>query len=262
MSRSLLPGVPDPSSPGRNLDLYQEGEKQLRIALSFEPDLTGEGVETFRRQKIPAHRWAELVPDDVMARRLLVLALAEDGYKEEALGLLRTLLPSITDVRYCRQAAHWALAWGGPVLTIEAVERWKELDPRSGQPGIERHEAGLLMARAHLALGEMDEAYEVFRKTLKEVGPTSSSGLKLLCAMGNRVSRSRRNVLAKSIYSEATNYSPTYVPALLGLARAHRQAGEEREAIEQFRKVLVVDPDNELAQAELIRLTGRKRSRD
>jgi hypothetical protein len=68
MSRSLLPGVPDPESPGRALDLYREGEEHLRIALSLESDLTPEGIETLRRQQIPANRWADSVFDPCCCR--------------------------------------------------------------------------------------------------------------------------------------------------------------------------------------------------
>ena len=261
MSRTLLPGVPDSESPDRYLDLFRKGEEHLRIALSLEPDLTEEGLETLRRQQIPANRWADSVPDDHLARRRLVQALAGDGHREEALALLRPLLPQISDVRYCRQAANWALAWGDPVLALEAVERWKELAKRGGQKGIEPHEAGLYMARAYLAQGEANEAYDVFRNTLNDVGPSSSSGLKLLCAMGNEYMRLRHPVLAESVFIEATSYSPTYVPALHGLARAYRQAGKQSEAIEQYHKLLVVDPDNERAHVELTTLTTQ-RSRD
>jgi tetratricopeptide (TPR) repeat protein len=174
------------------------------------------------------------------------------------------LLLQITDVRYCRQAANWALIWGDPALAIEAVVRWKELEKRGGQKGIEPHEAGLYLARAYLAQGEANEAYDVFRNTLKDVGPSSSAGLKLLCAMGNEYLRLRRPILAESTFIEATSYSPTYVPALHGLARAYQQAGKQRAAVEQYQRLLVVDPDNERAQMELARLAGRRtqRSRD
>lgn len=259
MAHSSLPGVPDPDSPGRVRNLFEEGEDHLKIALSLEPDLTRQGLETFRRYNVPADRWAELVPEDESARRQLIVALAQEGQHEEALVLLRSLLKEITDVRYCRQAASWALAWGDPALALEAVERWKAIAvPQDRQRGIEPHVAGLLTARAYLALGETDAAYEVFRDTLNDVGPSTSSGVELLVAMGYEYLSLGRVALAQSVFTEATGYSPTNVRALLGLARAYRRAGKNREAVEEYRKVLRLDPTNKTALREMDRLIAQR----
>jgi tetratricopeptide (TPR) repeat protein len=170
-------------------------------------------------------------------------------------------MDEMTDVRHLRHAASWALAWGDPELALQAVERWEALAPQGGLRGIAPHEAGLFRARAYLALDRADAAYEVFRGTLNDVGPSTSSGVDLLCAMGEEYLRRGRLALAQSTFTEATGYAPTNVAAILGLARAYRMAGKMSEALEQYRRVLQVDPTNTVALRERDRLEGQLRSR-
>ena len=257
MAPSRFPGVSDPEAPGRLLDLAHEAEEHLKIAMRVELNLTEEAIETLRQYAVAPERWAELLPDDLDARRQLVLALARDGHRDEALAHLRPLLARTTDVRQQREAALWALSWGDPNLTLEAVEQWK----KNAKTGNDAHEPGLVAARAHIALGQMDKAYDVFRATLKDVRPSSSAGLKLLCGMGEEYLRLRRVILAESIFTEATNYSPSYARALLGLARTHRQSGNDTQAIEYYQKVLRVDPENTYANRELGNLVVQRRLR-
>jgi Tfp pilus assembly protein PilF len=79
--------------------------------------------------------------------------------------------------------------------------------------------------------------------------------------MGNEFLRRRRIVLAESIFTEATSYSPTYVAALLGLARTYSYSGQDEKAMEHYDKLLGVDPDNAAAQRELIPLLTRRSAR-
>ncbi len=79
--------------------------------------------------------------------------------------------------------------------------------------------------------------------------------------MGEEYLRLRRLILAESVFTEATNYSPSYARALLGLARTHRQSGNETLAIEYYQKVLRVDPDNTSAERELGNLVVQRRLR-
>jgi tetratricopeptide (TPR) repeat protein len=100
-----------------------------------------------------------------------------------------------------------------------------------------------------------------FRSTLEAVGPSSSAGLKLLCGMAEEYLRLRRLVLAESIFAEATSYSPSYVRALLGLARVRLRYGDEVEAIEYYQKILQLDPENAPAKNELGNLIVQRRLR-
>jgi tetratricopeptide (TPR) repeat protein len=62
-------------------------------------------------------------------------------------------------------------------------------------------------------------------------------------------------VSAQSLFGEAATIAPRHVPALLGLARTYRWMGDEEEAIEQYKRVLRIDPknvDGERALANLI----------
>lgn len=235
----------------------EKAERHLTTALGVESTLTQEALETLARYDVPPERWADLVPDGVDARRRLVVALARGGHRDEALEHLRPLVERMTNPASLRQAAHWALSWGDPALALRVVEAWE----KTSHPGADPHEPGLLAARAHLALGEMDAAYDVFRATLDDVGASSSSGLKLLCGMAEEYYRLGRYVLAESIFSEATSYSPSYVRALLGLARIHVRGGEDDEASAYYEKILRVDPDNARAQKELTDLMVRRRMR-
>jgi len=245
---SMFPGVPDGQA---------DAEAHITTALGVEPNLTQEALDTLARYEVSAERWSNLVPDELDARRRLVLALARGGHRDQALDQLAPLLARTVDPRYLREAAYWALGWGDPALALEAVEKWKH----AAKPSGEAHEPGLVAARAHLALGEMDAAYDVFRSTLEAVGPSSSAGLKLLCGIAEEYYRLRRLVLAESIFTEATGYSPSYVRALLGLARVRLRLGDEVEAIEYYQKILQLDPDNAAATNELGNLIVQRRLR-
>ena len=239
------------------LDGQSKAEAHITVALGVESNLTQEALETLARYDVSAERWTDLVPDDLDARRRLVLALARDGHRDQALEHLVPLLARTVDSRYLREEAYWALSWGDLALALEAVEKWKQAAATSGEP----HEPGLLAARAHLALGEMDAAYDVFRSTLETVGPSSSAGLKLLCGMAEEYFRLQRLVLAESIFAEATSYSASYVRALLGLARIRLRHGDEVEAMEYYQKILQLDPENAPAKNELGNLVVQRRLR-
>ena len=127
MAPSLLPIAPASDLSAPQHDFRREGEAQLRMALTLEPDLTRAGIETLEVRGVPAHRWPEIVPDDLEARHQLVLALARGGHRDDALALIRTLLPRYATARRCRQVASWALAWGDPELALRAVAQWREL---------------------------------------------------------------------------------------------------------------------------------------
>jgi tetratricopeptide (TPR) repeat protein len=222
MAPSVLPGV---------VEARDAAEEQIRLALGLEPDLTPDALETLGRYGVPSEHWPDIVPDTIDARRLMVSALARAGHRDEALSYLRPLLARTEEVRHQRQAAYWALSWGDPELALEAVKLWQANRDRTG---FEPQEPGLLAARAHLRLGEMDAAYDVFRSTLNDVGPSSSAGLKLLCGMGEEYRR-----------------------LLLGLARLHRQQGNDRQAITYYRKILRVEPENAAATNELMSVLAR-----
>lgn len=242
MAPSVLPGV---------AGTRDEAERHLHVALELEPRLTPDALATLERYGVPPEHWTDIVPDTLDARRSMVSELARAGHREAALQHLRPLLARTKEAGYQRQAAYWALSWGDPELALEAVHAWRANSEGSAWR-IEPHEAGLVEARARLRLGEMDAAFDVFRSTLNDVGPSSSAGLKLLCGMGEEYLRLGRIVLAESVFAEAAGYSPSYPPALLGLARVHRRQGDPMRAIAYYQKALQLDPENAAVKDELL----------
>jgi tetratricopeptide (TPR) repeat protein len=211
-------------------------------------------LDLLRRQGIAPERWAAILPDDTAPRTQLLTALFNEGHREEALGLLAGMLEEVTEPGFLRQASSWALRWGDPGLALDAARRWQEWERGQSGSVSREHEASLAMAKAYLELGETDTAYQTFRESLNGVGPSSRSGLELLCAMGWEYLNRRQVVSAQSLFGEAATIAPRHVPALLGLARTYRWMGDEEEAIEQYKRVLRIDPKNVEAERELANL--------
>jgi tetratricopeptide (TPR) repeat protein len=253
-ARSIPPAGPAGFSWIQELEPEQRAERHMARALELEPNLARQGLDTLRTHRVPPDRWAALLPDEEAVHMQLLTALFNEGYREQALGLLRGMLAETTDPDILSQASNWALRWGEPALALEAAGRW--LERERSQSGIlsKVHEAGLALAKAHLELGETDAAYEAFRDALNEVGPSSRAGLELLCSMASEYLNKRQVVSAQSLFGEATTLAPRHVPARLGLARTYRWMGEDEEAIEEYKRVLRIEPNNAEAATELARL--------
>jgi tetratricopeptide (TPR) repeat protein len=228
-------------------------ERHIAKAIELEPDLARQGLDILRRNRVSPDRWAALLPDQETVRMQLLTVLFNEGHREEALGLLRGILAEVTDLDTLKQASDRALRWGEPSLALEAAQRWMEWEKSEGITS-RYHEAGLAVAKAHLELGETDAAYRVFRDTLEAIGPSSPAGLALLCSMGSEYLRKRQVVSAQSVFGEAAMLAPRHVPALLGLARTFRLMRDEEQAIEEYKRVLRIEPDHAEAERELARL--------
>jgi Tfp pilus assembly protein PilF len=253
-ARSIPPTGPSGMSWVQELRPERLAERHMARAIELEPNLARQGLDILRRQRVPPERWAALLPEEDAVQLQLLTALFNEGYREQALGLLRGILTEATDPDILSQASNWALRWGEPSLALEAAERWLEWE-QSHRGVLSRvHEAGLALARAYLELGENDAAYEAFRDVLNEVGPSSRAGLELLCSMGTEYLNKRQVVSAQSLFAEAAALAPRYVPARLGLARTYRWMGEDEEAIEEYKRVLRIEPNNAEAERELARL--------
>jgi Tfp pilus assembly protein PilF len=238
-------------------------EDHIRVALELEPALTGELLNTMHRYGVPAGRWAELIPDDDLAQRELVAALFAGEHDAQALVLLRSLLTQPQDESFLRQATGWALQRGEPELALQAALAWQRIEEEDPKP--DSYQWALYVARAHLALDDPDAAYQSFRDTLKRIesssGTSSQIGLELLCAMAYEYLSRGETFLAESLFTEATTLSPTYTPAILGLARILLRAGDEAAAIEQYQRVLREEPNHPEAERELQQLLASPDSR-
>jgi tetratricopeptide (TPR) repeat protein len=231
-----------------------QAERHMARAIELEPDQARQGLDLLRRQGIPPDRWAAILPDDTAPRTQLLTALFNEGHREDALGLLVGMLDEVAEPGFLRQASSWALRWGDPGLALEAARRWQEWERGQSASVSQEHEASLAMAKAYLELGETDTAYQTFRESLDEAGPSSRAGLELLCAMGSEYLKRRQVVSAQSLFGEAVTLAPRHVPALLGLARTYLFLGDEEEAIEQYKRILRIEPKNVEAERELARL--------
>jgi tetratricopeptide (TPR) repeat protein len=148
-------------------------------------------------------------------------------------------------------------------LALQAALEWQRVEEDDPQP--DSFEWALYVSRAHMALDDPDAAYQSFRETLKRIesssGTSSQIGLELLCAMAYEYLGHGEVFLAESLFTEATTLSPTYTPATLGLARIFSRAGDEAAAIEQYQRVLRVEPNHPEAERELQQLLTAPDSR-
>jgi tetratricopeptide (TPR) repeat protein len=115
--------------------------------------------------------------------------------------------------------------------------------------------------RARLALGEERAAYDALSAARGRVeakfGAGSAASIGILSLMGEEYSRRGHRVIAESLFQEALSLRPSYVPALLGLARVLRDQGSDLEATRRYEEVLRLDPENDQARRELKSLLAK-----
>ena len=97
------------------------------------------------------------------------------------------------------------------------------------------HELGCLLAY----LQRYDEAIEVFRRGL-DVAPMMAQ---LSLQLGFVLMQCRRWAEAKAAFAQAATISPDAPEALFGLAKAHQELGEYRDAAACYRRSLRARPD-------------------
>jgi Tfp pilus assembly protein PilF len=233
---------------------HSDPEAHLRTALRLEPELTAQALAIARRQGIPPERWTALMPGGPDAARELALAFRRAGREAQALNALRAMLPGLSDPSAFRDAASWALEWGQPDVALEVAQRWQQLEDERGR-GSDTIGPGLLTARIHLVRGDLQAADAVFRATRERaetiLGPSSLPVLELLCALGYEHLSRGRTALAESLFAEAAVLAPAHAPALLGLARTYSQRRQTASAIEQYERLLRLEPGNAEAELEL-----------
>jgi len=97
------------------------------------------------------------------------------------------------------------------------------------------HELGCLLAY----LQRYDEAIEVFRRGL-DVAPMMAQ---LSLQLGFVLMQCRRWAEAKAAFAQAATISPDAPEALFGMAKAHQEMGEYRDAAACYRRSLRARPD-------------------
>jgi tetratricopeptide (TPR) repeat protein len=263
-SRGTLEGWARREEPSVLRDPLPDAELHLKAAMKLEPELAWSALDALARNRVPPDRWPALVPEDPIAQTHLLDALFQAEQLDAVWSSLGEDLLSSGDPGILRRIVHWGLEGERPEIALEAASIWKSLVTSSGESG-GLVEPVLFMSRAHLQLGQEEQAYEAFSSALEELetdfGSSSRASLELLCAMGEEYLRRDRVVTAEALFQQAVSKRSSYVPALLGLARASRRAGDDAEAVKRYEDVIRLEPENRAARQELASLLGRGRKR-
>jgi Tfp pilus assembly protein PilF len=253
-SRASLDGWKSPEEPSVLRDPLPDAELHLKTAMALEPELSWAALGALSRNRVPPARWGALVPDHPLAHTHFLDALFQAGQLDAVWESLGEDLLSSRDPSVLRRIVHWGLEGERPEIALRAASSWKSLVEESGE-GSNLLEPVLWVFRAHLALGQEEEAYDSLAATLERVearlGATSRTSLELLCAMGEEYLRRGHVVTAEALFQQAVSRRPSYVPALLGLARSLRQTGDDLEAAKRYEEVLRLEPENASARREL-----------
>ena len=259
-SRASLDGWRNPEEPGVLRDPLPDAELHLKTAMALEPELSWSALGGLSRNRVPPTRWRALVPDHPIARTHFLDALFQAGQLDAVWESLGEDLLSSRDPNVLRRIVYWGLEGKRPEVALRAAESWKSLTEESGE-GTSPLEPVLWVSRAHLALGQEEEAYEALATTLEKVeakfGATSRTSLDLLCAMGEEYLKRGHVVTAEALFRQAVSRRSSYVPALLGLARSLRQAGDDLEAVQRYEEVIRLEPENASARQELTSLLAK-----
>lgn len=260
-SRTSLAGWRDPEEPGGLRDPSSTAEEHLQQAMALERDLSWRALRALETYGIPPGRWAALTPSDVLSRRHLIDALFRGGHVQVGLELVRDTVEESTDAAMLRRAARLALEGESPELALAAASKWQRLAGSKSGSASRTVDVALLMSRAHESMGNLEASSRVVEEALTHIenrfGPSSRITLDALCAVGNDYSSRGRTFAAESFYTQAVSRSPSYVPALLGLARSLSRSGDLDGAIARYEEILRLEPGHEVARQELKKLLRR-----
>lgn len=238
-------------------DPLERAEPQLRAAMDLEPALTSLALDALREAHVPPERWVELASEDALSRRHLIDALFRAGHLE--LGV-EVAGESASDASL-RRMAELALRADRPEIAVDAARRWLELTEAEQGPGTESFAPAITLFRAYLATGDEVEADRALAEVQARIesahGGSSRVSIEFLALMGEEYSRAGRTLAAETLFGEALLRSPTYVPALIGLARAAARTGEAARAEAHYRQVLRLEPGHAAARDELASLMTR-----
>ena len=246
LAPSVLPGA---------VEALDDAEAHMREALSLEPNLTPDALETLGRYGVPPERWT-----DIVSRRSRSPAI--DGGGSRAGGSpgdcarasstasrpnQRGALSASDRVLGSLLGRSGAGSRGSESLEVERGDI-RARASRTGTPGRTRPPQAWGDGRG---LRRVPYDLERRRAVVECRAETSFAGwAKSICACGASCSR-------RVFFAEATGYSPSYVRALLGLARVHARQRNQMEAILHYQKILQIDPEHQAAKDELVRVMAR-----
>jgi len=254
-SRRSLAGWQDPSDPARLLDPLQVAESHLERGMELERDLSWRALEALERYDIPPERWVSLTPDDALSQRHLMDALFRGEHYDTGLELVRENVAAGADLSMLRRATVLALEGDRPALAVEAGLKWQAILESKRGATARPIEPAIAISRAYVALEEPEASNRVLQEALSSVetkfGPSSRVTLDALCALGGEYLSRGQTFSAESFYAQAVSRAPSYVPALLGLARTLFRSGDAEGAILRYEEMLRLEPENETARREL-----------
>ncbi len=254
-SRRSLDGWQDPGDPTRLRDPLKLAEAHLERGMELERDLSWRALEALETYRIPPERWVSLTPDDALSRRHLMDALFLGEHYDTGLELVRDNVAASADVNMLRHATVLALDGDRPELALEAGLKWQTVLESKRGATAQSIDPALAISRAYVALGEAEASNRVLEETLSSVeakfGPSSRVTLDALCVLGNEYLSRGQTFSAESFYAQAVSRAPSYVPALLGLARSLSRSGDVEGAILRYEEVLRLEPENKSVRREL-----------
>lgn len=264
-SRRSLTGWQDPAEPTSLRDPLELAETHVSVGMQLEPDLSWKALDVLETYRVPPERWLALTPADPLSRRHLMDVLVNAGHYDAGLELVREAVASSEDGATLERAAILALDANKPELALEAASKWRAAVESERGAGAQTIEAALVMSRAYDAMVEPDASNRVLEDALASVedrfGSSSRTTLEALCALANEYSNRGQTFAAESFYTQAVSRSPSYVPALVGLARSLSRAGDTERAIARYEDVLRIEPDHAAARRELkaalVKVSGR-----
>ena len=244
--------------------LRERALRHLETATRLQEDLVPDTLRWLVWSRVPSSEWEAFVPDTASARVQLARALKDAGDRPKALEVLTAVIRSTSDERFLEDTARWAFAWKAPAVAREAGERWLALEREMDRSGARFAGAALVVARAHLELGDPNNAYHVYSEAMaaieREAPKSSMVRLDLLVGMANAYLNTNQPIMAESLLLEATKSAPGDASIWLALARAYRKAGKADLSIRSYREVLRIQPGNRQAEQELQPLLGIARA--
>jgi len=185
---------------------------------------------------------AERIAGDVLRRDprhtaalyILGCAVLAQGRAKDAIAPLETAARGRHDPQIETQLAI-ALRQAG--REEEALSRLKRVTKRHPTFVPALHEFGRLL----VAVGHYDEAIEALNRAV-EIAPMMPQ---LSVQLGYALLSRRKCAEAKVAFGRALEISPGSADALFGIAKAHRDTGEDQAAAEYLRRYLTIAPDDQ-----------------
>lgn len=185
-----------------------------------------------------------LAPDDAALQAMLGEAYTDNGQYGEATRILQhavRLAPNAVKIR--TQLAETRLASGAAKDAVKQLKAAMAADPEALRPG-------LMLTSYYLHKGQFDQAIKVARSVAKRA-PDNPLPHNLMAAAylgkGNRKQARKR-------FNRALKLDPNYVPAMFNLGRLDTREGKLDRAARRYHAIREIDPGHGRAMLELAKI--------